>query len=98
MAEANGTFEASPSRVYAKIYSYLLPSFTKKRVQSVLDAFVRAGLVYLWEEQGKSWGYFVGIEKSGRLPDYRHLDRYKNLPPNCPNREKRGIEVGLVPE
>lgn len=94
LAEANGVFEADPERIRARVYSFLLPDFSIKQVKQVLDNFVRVGLVNLWEEDGKKWGYFNGIEKSGRLPELRHLSRYKNLPPAPPVQDNIGTEAG----
>jgi len=96
MAEANGVFEASASRIQARIYSYLLPKYTIQMVRRVLEALVRVGLVKTWDEGGKTWGYFIGIAKAGRLPELRHLDRYKNLPPSPPF-DDDGIIMGVIP-
>jgi hypothetical protein len=84
LAEANGVFEADPARIQARVYAYILPAVTPNEVSNILKEFVNVGLVRLWEDEGKSWGYFVGIDKGGRLPDLRHLSRYKNLPPAPP--------------
>lgn len=84
MAEANGVFEADIYRIQAKVYAYMLPTTTPDVVGRILKAFTEAGLVKVWREDNKNWGYFVGIEKSGRLPELRYLARYKNLPPSPP--------------
>jgi len=85
LAEANGVFEADPDRIFTKVYSFLCPAMPKRRVKELLDLMVQAGLVQVWEAEGKTWGYFIGIEKEGRLPSTKHLARYKNLPPNPPS-------------
>jgi hypothetical protein len=97
LAEANGVFEASPARIHARIYSYLLPNMTTRVVKRIRDAFVDAGLLQLWDEEGKTWGYFIGIEKTGRLPSMKHLARYANLPPNPPVPDNPGQD-GTSPE
>lgn len=84
LAEANGVFEANANQIWARVYSFLLPDMTEKKVQKVLDALISSDLVKIWKENGKTWGYFKGIEKSGRLPSAKHLNRYKNLPPDLP--------------
>lgn len=84
LAEANGVFEADAVRIHARIYSYIAPYVTIKKVRRIMKAFEKAGLLMLWSENGKTWGYFVGIEKTGRLPSIKHLERYSNLPPNPP--------------
>jgi hypothetical protein len=82
LAEANGVFEADIHRIRARVYSYLLPDISSDDVRDILRAFTEAGLVKIWQEDNKNWGYFVGIEKPGRLPALGHLSRYKNLPPS----------------
>jgi len=84
LAEANGVFEASVSQIYTRVYSFLRPDFGPKQVSSLLAAFVRVGLIKLFKADGKTWGFFIGMDKEGRLPSISHLNRYKNLPPNPP--------------
>lgn len=94
LARENGVFEASAVRIQAQIYGFLRPDFTITRVQRVLDALVKVGLVRLYDADGKTWGYFVGMNKPGRLPEMRYLERYKNLPPNPP----QWVIDGTTPE
>ena len=82
LAEANGVFEADIYRIQAKVYAYMMPEIDPEMVNKILKAFTDAGLLKVWREDNKNWGYFVGIEKSGRLPALGHLSRYKNLPPS----------------
>lgn len=84
MAEANGVFEANPEFIRSKVYGFLIPTIKTHKIQKILNAFVKAGLVKTFYCDEKTWGYFVGINKSGRLPSTTHLNRYKNLPPNPP--------------
>lgn len=84
LAEANGVFEADIYRIQARVYAYMLPEISPEMVVKILKSFTDAGLVKVWREDNKSWGYFTGIEKSGRLPELRYLSRYKNLPPSPP--------------
>ncbi len=83
-AQANGTFEADANIIWAKFYAYQFPSRKLKHVFEILSAFSEAGLIHLWQEDGKQWGFFSGSEKPGRLPSSKHLNRYKNLPPSYP--------------
>lgn len=75
MAEINGVFEADPFLIHYKIYAYLCPDTTKENVQDILDEFKRVDLIRTWKAVGKNWGYFVGMEKPGRLPFKSQLDR-----------------------
>ena len=84
LAEANGVFEEDPHRIQAKVYAYILPAISPSVVSDILKTFIDVGLIRVWRDEGKNWGYFIGIEKSGRLPELRYLHRYKNLPPAPP--------------
>jgi len=84
LAEANGVFEADIDRIHTKVYAFLCPSINRQSVKTLLHLLVQVGLLKIWSEDGKTWGYFVGIEKPGRLPSIKHLERYSNLPPNPP--------------
>jgi hypothetical protein len=84
LAEANGVFEANAERIHARVYSFMLPSMSPRKVQAIMTAMIEVGLLRVWEENDKTWGYFIGIEKKGRLPGLRELEWYKNLPPNPP--------------
>ena len=84
LAEANGSFDADPHRVWADVYSFNRPDITLKDVVRILDEFEKAEMLKRWEENGKIWGYWIGIDKPGRLPVEAHLTRYKNLPPEAP--------------
>lgn len=97
LAEANGCFDADVERVWADVYSYNRPDFPVERVVNMLAAFVDAGMIERWEQDGKVWGKFVCIDKPGRLPSEAHLVRYKNLPPTPPVPDSPGpVPEGLV--
>jgi hypothetical protein len=86
LAEANGVFDADPDRIWATAYAYHRDGIDPGRVREMLADFERVDLLRTWTEAGKTWGYWTGIDKSGRLPGKAHLKRYKNLPPNPPLR------------
>ena len=75
LALANGVFEANPGRIWSLVYSYNRPDITRRDVETViLPALKDAGLLFTWRvPDGKDWGYWVGIEKSGRLPSASRL-------------------------
>ncbi len=70
LALANGSFEANPRRIWSTVYSYNRPEITLEQVEEVLAEFERVKLLFRWTDgaTGKQWGYFIGIEKPGRLP------------------------------
>lgn len=82
LALANGSFEADPHLIWAGVYAFNRPDVTPDDVVDMLDQFEKAKVLFRWEdEQEKSWGYWVGIDKPGRLP-----------PKSAMNKEKRGKE------
>jgi hypothetical protein len=83
LALANGVFEANARRIWATVYSYNRPDVGVGQVEKILAEFERVKLLFTWNDAGKNWGYFVGIEKPGRLP--------------APSRLKHGHEL-LGPE
>jgi hypothetical protein len=76
LALANGTFECDPRKIWARVYIYNRPSVTLQAVEEMLNSFERAKMLFRWQaEDGAVWGYWVGIEKPGRLPsgtDQKH--------------------------
>ncbi len=77
LALANGVFEADTRRIWATIYSYNRPEITFDDAEEIKREFCRVGLLFLWpdEPSGKTWGFFVGIDKAGRLPPQSRLNR-----------------------
>ena len=70
LALANGTFEAVPRRVWSTVYSYNRPDVTPEAVEQILAEFERVKLLFRWTDTttGKVWGFWVGIDRPGRLP------------------------------
>lgn len=85
LAEANGVFEVDADRVWSDVYSYNREDVSVETVEAILAELERVGLLRVWTERGKTWGYWEGIHKSGRLPKASELQKYKNLPPNPPS-------------
>lgn len=90
LALANGVFEANPKRIWAEVYSYNRPDITEKDVEEILAAFQRAGMIFCWIDPatGKPWGFFVGIDKPGRLPPPSRIGRkHEHCGPEPPKEE-----------
>ena len=69
LALANGVFEAGTRRTWSQVYSYNRTEITLADVEKILAEFERVKLLFRWtDEAGKVWGYWIGIEKPGRLP------------------------------
>lgn len=76
LALANGVFECDPRQIWARVYSFNRPEMTPDQVSQVLAQFEKAGLIGRWkDENGKFWGFFIGIDKEGRLPPKSRISR-----------------------
>jgi hypothetical protein len=75
LALANGSFECEPRFVSAKVYAANRPDITPDDVVQILDEFERVKMLFRWETGGKLWGYWVGIDKPGRLPSSSVLQK-----------------------
>lgn len=74
LAMARGTFECSPRVIWGRCYAVNRPDWTVEDVTKLLDEFQRVKLLFRWQEpDGKHWGYWVGVEKPGRLPSAARL-------------------------
>ncbi len=98
LALANGSFEANPRRIWSAVYSYNRPEVTVEQVEEILVELERVKLLFRWTDgsTGKMAGYFVGIEKTGRLPAASRLKHgHELLGPILP---KELLQRFLVPE
>jgi hypothetical protein len=70
LALANGSFEADPRLVWATVYAYNRPEITVETVEALLVEFMRVKMLFIWRDarNGKQWGFWVGIDRPGRLP------------------------------
>jgi hypothetical protein len=86
LALANGTFECDPEVIWAKRYAIFMPSMTKEHVAEMIRAFEAADLLRTWrDKEGRLCGWWVGINKPGRLPPKSRLKRHEEaLGPELP--------------
>jgi hypothetical protein len=91
LALANGVFEADPDLVWSRVYAFNRPDVTPELAAAILDSFEAAKMLFRWQEQdGKVWGYWIGIDKIGRLPTAARLNkRHERIGPEPPQ-EKIG--------
>lgn len=90
LALANGVFEANPARIWADVYSYNRPDVKPSDVEQILNSLEAGKLLFRWTAtDGKVWGYWVGIEKPGRLPGKSRRGRNEVIGPNPPEAELR---------
>lgn len=86
LAEANGAFECNPELVWSIVYAYNRNDVTPDIVADILDSFEKAEMLVRYEANGKKYGYWVNIDKPGRLPAPSVLKKYntQGLPPAPP--------------
>jgi hypothetical protein len=102
LAMANGTFECNPRAIWASCYGYNRPDIFPEDVIAILDEFERVKLLFRWDVAGKVWGFWVGIDKPGRLPSpARQKERHEKTGEVVPQeklREFLGELIGNQPE
>jgi hypothetical protein len=74
LALANGSFECNARAIWTTCYGYNRPDVTPEDVAAILDEFERVKLLFRWTVSGKTWGFWVGIDKPGRLPSEARLN------------------------
>jgi hypothetical protein len=86
LAHANGVFECDARRVWAEVYAFNRPEVSITDVEAIQAEFERVGMFFRWKaSDGKTWGYWVGIERPGRLPPASRLKtRHETLGPEPP--------------
>ena len=77
LALANGVFEADARRVWSIAYSYNRTEITADDVAQLLDALEAAKILFRWADPStqKTWGFWVGVNKTGRLPSQSRLKK-----------------------
>jgi hypothetical protein len=84
LALGNGAFEAEPKKVWLKVYGYNRPDVSTDMVAAIFSEFERVKMLFRWKAaDGKVYGYWVGIDKSGRLPPPSHV-KYEKRGPDVP--------------
>jgi hypothetical protein len=69
LALANGSFECDARKIWSRIYVFNRPNVSLQAVEQMLNCFERAKMLFRWQvADGSTWGYWVGIDKPGRLP------------------------------
>jgi hypothetical protein len=88
LALANGTFECDARKIWSEVYSFNRPSITVEKVVQILDSLEAAKILFRWNDtNGKAFGYWVGIEKSGRLPSPSQVKGHYAKGPDVPREQ-----------
>jgi len=86
LATANGVFECCEYQIYSKVYSFNRDGWSPEEVRAMLDEFERVKLLFRWVDgAGKKYGFWVGIDKKGRLPSKKRQDeKHEATEPEVP--------------
>ncbi len=87
LAASNGVFEIDPRVIWARCYAFSRPDIDVDKVAVILKAFEAAKLLFVWQQDGKTFGYWTNSDLPGRLPrkSWQERDRKNgNLPPDPP--------------
>src|SRR5438094_4701928 len=78
IALVDGTFEADARRLWAAAYATIRTDWDAAKVVLLLDEFERVGLLRrAKDENGRTWGYWVGSDKFGPTKASIKKARYK---------------------
>jgi hypothetical protein len=80
LADANGVLELTNLRaVYARAYA-IRSRFSFAKFTKLIQLFNKSvGLLFIWEADGKRYGYWTGAERRGRLPSLSTRARYNPI-------------------
>lgn len=87
LADANGVLELTSLRVIFAQIAMQLPFFTLEHLTAIINDFHKAGLLFIWKDRGKTYGFWTNSDKPGRLPKPSDRDRYKNIDVRIPKAE-----------
>src|SRR5262249_18352389 len=65
-----------PKRIWAEVFAFNRPDRSPEDVGVMIESLAGAGMLFRWEVEGKTWGFWVGINKQGRLPEPSHRSRF----------------------
>lgn len=91
LAMANGVFECDARLIWSRCYSYGLDHFSVQDVERLLNQLEEHELLIRWQAQGKTWGYWVGIDKPGRLPPVSRRGFHEIVGPDPPEELLRKV-------
>jgi hypothetical protein len=76
LAGPNGVFEVDTRAIWAKCYAFGRPDKSIEDVEAILKAFEDVGLLFIWENKGKRFGYWTNSDKPGRRMRPAWIKRY----------------------
>lgn len=86
LADANGSFELDMRAIHGQV-SVIVPRLTRRRIEKAFAEFEKVGLLFTWQENGKTYGHWTKSDLPGRLPKFSERGRYKKFAPPVPQKE-----------
>ena len=66
LADAHGTFEINFRAIHSRV-SAIRPKLSVKRIVAIFEEFHQNGLLFTWTVNGKTYGFWTGSDRKGRL-------------------------------
>ncbi|MGB8802704.1 MAG: hypothetical protein WCC97_18650 [Candidatus Acidiferrales bacterium] len=82
LADAYGCFEINIAAIRSRVSS-IRPKLSVSRITAILEQFRLNGLLFVWKTD-KTYGFWTGSDKKGRLPPEGTRHRYKRFTPPVP--------------
>src|SRR5713101_5012521 len=97
LADGNGSFELTNLRVIWGRVAAIRKNLSLERLEQIFEEFRANGLLFVWEENGKTYGHWTNSDLPGRLPPPSWRQRLERLAPPVPARGAGGVyEVVLA--
>jgi hypothetical protein len=87
LADASGCFELTNLRVIWGRVAAIRHNLSLERLEQIFQEFQDKGLLFVWEENGKSYGHWTGSDVPGRLPPPSWRMRLERLAPPLPKQQ-----------
>src|SRR3989454_691578 len=68
LADGNGSFELTNLRVIWGRVAAIRKNLSLERLEQIFEEFRANGLLFVWEENGKTYGHWTNSDLPGRLP------------------------------
>jgi len=85
--------------VWSMVYAYNRDDMNEDTVAELLNALEKVKLLFRWEQDGKVWGYWVGIDRPGRLPaPFRRYNKHGVLGAEPPKEQLKSWLASGYPQ
>src|SRR3989441_11578342 len=84
LADGNGSFELTNLRVIWGRVAAIRKNLSVERLEQIFEEFRANGLLFVWEENGKTYGHWTNSDLPGRLPPPSWRQRLERLAPPVP--------------